>query len=134
MSTLSTHALDTATGRPASGLRLMLEKQEQPEAWRNYCHARAEGTEPTGPKPAWTTLARGVTNSDGRCPELLPPGTQLPPGIYRMDFDTAGYLNDRGQSGFYPIAQIIFEITADNEHYHIPLLLSPFGFSTYRGS
>jgi 5-hydroxyisourate hydrolase len=134
MSTLSTHALDTATGRPASGLRLMLEKQEQPEAWRAYCNARAEGTEPTGPKPQWTTLGRGVTNGDGRCPDLLPTGTQLAPGIYRMDFDTSGYLKDRGQSGFYPIAQIVFEITADDEHYHIPLLLSPFGFSTYRGS
>ena len=131
MSTLSTHALDTASGRPAAGLRLILEQQQQPEQWRAFAgaHFAQAATEPD-----WTLLARGVTNADGRCPDLLPAGTQLAPGIYRASFDTAGYFAARGLQGFYPLAQITFEILAADEHYHVPLLLSPFGFSTYRGS
>lgn len=132
MNTLSTHALDTASGRPAAGLPLMLEKQANAEAWKAYCQARLAGE--SADKPAWETLAKGVTNDDGRCPDLLPAGTQLTPGIYRMDFDTARYFADRQIEGFYPLVQVIFEITAQDEHYHIPLLLSPYGYSTYRGS
>lgn len=132
MSTLSTHVLDTSTGRPAGGLTLMLEKQSQPEAWKAYCQARIKGE--AAEKPSWTRLAQGVTNADGRCPELFPVGSKLEPGIYRMDFDTASYFEAQGVKGFYPIAQIVFEIHATDEHYHVPLLLSPFGFSTYRGS
>jgi len=94
MSTLSTHALDTATGRPAAGLALMLEKQEDPTGWKAYCQARLRGE--SAEKPVWSRLAQGVTNTDGRCPELLPPGTQLEPGIYRMDFDTASYFAAQG--------------------------------------
>jgi 5-hydroxyisourate hydrolase len=131
MSTLSTHALDTASGRPAAGLRLVLEQQPQPETWQAFA------TEYFGQavtEPGWILLARGVTNADGRCPDLLPAGTQLTPGIYRVSFDTAGYFAARDLRGFYPLAQITFEILATDEHYHVPLLLSPFGFSTYRGS
>lgn len=132
MSTLSTHALDTAIGKPAAGLPLMLEKQADGAAWKNYCQDRLAGKDT--PKPAWETLAKGVTNSDGRCPDLLPAGTQLAPGVYRMDFDTAGYFAQHEQQGFYPLVQVIFEIHAEDEHYHVPLLLSPYGYSTYRGS
>ena len=132
MSTLSTHALDTATGKPAAGLNLMLEKQVDAEAWKNYCQDRLSGSE--SHKPEWEAVAKGVTNADGRCPALFPEGTYLEPGIYRMDFDTASYFNVLGIRGFYPLVQIIFEVQADDEHYHIPLLISPYGFSTYRGS
>jgi len=132
MSTLSTHALDTALGKPAAGLPLMLEKQPDAQAWKQYCQARLAGQEAA--KPVWQTLAKGVTNADGRCPDLLPVGTPLEPGIYRMDFDTATYFAQHNQLGFYPLVQVIFEIQAADEHYHVPLLLSPYGFSTYRGS
>lgn len=132
MSTLSTHVLDTASGRPAAGLNVMLEKQADAEDWKNYCQARLKGE--AAEKPEWQTLAKGVTNDDGRAPGFLPEGTQLEPGIYRMDFDTASYFAKENLTGFYPLCQIIFEIQATDEHYHIPLLLSPYGYSTYRGS
>lgn len=132
MSTFSTHALDTASGRPAAGLPLMLEYQPDPAVWKQYCQDRLVGK--AGGKPHWEFIARGVTNSDGRCPDLLQPGTQLQAGLYRMDFDTASYFQAHQLRGFYPLVQIIFEITASDEHYHIPLLLSPYGYSTYRGS
>ena len=132
MSTLSTHALDTAVGKPAAGLPLMLEYQPDPAAWRQYCQDRLDGKPSL--KPQWEYIAKGVTNADGRCPELLVPGTTLAPGLYRMDFDTAAYFEKAETEGFYPLVQIIFEIAATDEHYHIPLLLSPFGYSTYRGS
>jgi len=132
MSTLSTHALDTSTGRPADSLNLMLEKQPDAARWRQYCQDRFKGE--STEKPAWESLGKGTTNSDGRCPDLLPAGTRLAPGIYRMSFDTASYFEGHNQTGFYPLAQVIFEIQATGEHYHIPLLLSPYGYSTYRGS
>ena len=132
MSTLSTHALDTTLGRPAAGLPLMLEQQLDPQGWRQYCQAKMRGED--APKTAWVKLASGTTNADGRCPDLLPPGTQLAPGIYRMDFDTETYHHSLGQQGFYPIVQIVFEIRETDQHYHVPLLLSGYGFSTYRGS
>ncbi|MGV3523113.1 MAG: hydroxyisourate hydrolase [Candidatus Sericytochromatia bacterium] len=131
MITLSTHALDTTLGRPAAGLPVMLERQADAQAWRAYCQSRLTGGE--APKPAWEKCAQGVTNTDGRCPELLPEGLVLTPGIYRMDFDTAAYFAAHTLTGFYPLVQVIFEITSPG-HYHIPLLLSPYGYSTYRGS
>lgn len=132
MSTLSTHALDTASGRPAAGLPLMLEYQPDTLAWKQFCQDRYAG-KPSA-KPPWEFVARGVTNGDGRCPDLLAKDTVISPGIYRMNFDTAAYLAKHEREGFYPLVQIIFEIRAEDEHYHIPLLLSPYGYSTYRGS
>ena len=113
MSTLSTHVLDTSTGRPAEGLSLTLE-------------ARA-GED-------FRELSRGVTNADGRVKDLSGANTKLQPGVYRLTFDTGAWFQARGQRGFYPYVQVVFEIAATDEHYHVPLLLSPFGFSTYRGS
>jgi hydroxyisourate hydrolase len=137
MSTLSTHALDTASGKPATGLPLLLEQQSDSEAWKQYQHKRIKGgpsTEATK-APAWRVLAQGLTNTDGRCPDLFSEGqNQLEPGIYRMSFDTAHYFAQHALTGFYPRVEIIFEIHHSNEHYHVPLLISPFGFSTYRGS
>lgn len=113
MSTLSTHVLDTSRGRPAAGLPLLLERQA------------GEG---------WQELARGTTNTDGRVKDFLPTGTQLAPAVYRLTFDTAAYHRAQRERGFYPYVQVVFEISTSGEHFHVPLLLSPFGFSTYRGS
>jgi 5-hydroxyisourate hydrolase len=114
MSTLSTHVLDTSLGRPAAGLSLLLEAQQ------------GDGT--------WKELARGTTNADGRAPGLLPKETHLPVGTYRITFDTEAYFRAREVKGFYPYVSVVFTLAAPEEHYHVPLLLSPFGFSTYRGS
>lgn len=113
MSPITTHALDTSLGRPAQGLSLSLSKLD-------------EGG-------AWSLLAEGVTNDDGRVTDLLAPGS-LTPGVYQMRFDTGGYHSALEVEGFYPEALITFEVKRVDQHYHIPLLLSPFGYSTYRGS
>ena len=104
--------LDTATGRPAAGLNLWLERE-------------CDG--------AFVEVARGTTNEDGRVADLLSPG-QLEVGIWRMSFDTGGWFEAAGTTAFYPIVRIVFEVTAPSEHHHVPLLLSPYGYSTYRGS
>lgn len=111
-SPLTTHVLDTATGRPAAGLAITLER------------AVSDG---------FDLVARGVTNDDGRVADLLEPGA-LETGIWRMSFDTGAYFAAAGKPGFYPVVRIVFEVTAPAEHHHVPLLLSPFGYSTYRGS
>ena len=113
MSPITSHVLDTALGRPARGLALRLELQNADGSWR--------------------MLAQATTNQDGRVTDLLPAGA-LARGRYRLLFDTAAYHRATGQPVFYPEVTIVFEIEADAEHYHIPLLLSPFGYSTYRGS
>jgi hydroxyisourate hydrolase len=110
---LTTHILNTATGKPAVGLPLRL---------KHFADDK------------WQTLAQAVTNADGRVSELLPSEVLLSPGHYKMIFDTGHYfaLNNI-QDFFYPEVLIDFSIT-DASHYHVPLLLSPFGYSTYRGS
>ena len=112
MSPITTHVLDTARGCPAQGVPIALHQQAD------------EG---------WLPLADGVTNADGRIADLLTAG-QLRPGVYRMTFDTGAYFKKNGVDGFYPTAAIVFSIDKVDQHYHIPLLLSPFGYSTYRGS
>ncbi|MBX5482352.1 MAG: hydroxyisourate hydrolase [Myxococcaceae bacterium] len=114
MSTLSTHVLDVSLGRPAANLPILLEAQIGATGWKE--------------------LARGVTNADGRIKDFLPSGTSLSAGVYRLTFDTAAYFASKKTRGFYPYVQVVFEIAEAGEHYHVPLLLSPFGFSTYRGS
>jgi 5-hydroxyisourate hydrolase len=112
MSPITTHALDTRLGRPASNLPISLSRRET---------------------SGWVELAAGITNADGRITNLLNPG-ELSPGIYQMRFDTGAYHHALDVDGFYPEALITFEVKRVDEHYHIPLLLSPFGYSTYRGS
>ncbi|MDC0712845.1 hydroxyisourate hydrolase [Stigmatella sp. ncwal1] len=114
MSTLSTHVLDTQSGRPAAGVPITLETQTSSGEWRE--------------------LARGTTNADGRVRDFLPAGTRLEPGTYRMTFHTGEYFRANSLKGFYPYVPVVFELASAEEHYHVPLLLSPFGFSTYRGS
>lgn len=112
MSQITTHILDTASGRPAAGVPLELAQRDG-ETWR--------------------TMAAGTTDADGRVADLL--GEEaLPAGTYRMHFDTGQYFRGRGSEGFYPWVDVVFDVAAGGEHYHIPLLLSPFGYSTYRGS
>ena len=111
MSHLTTHILDTSCGSPAAGVAVTLE--------------RAEGT-------GWSSVASGVTNDDGRIGDLGP--ERLASGTYRLTFAVGDYFEGRGEPGFFPQVQVTFVVDADQEHYHVPLLLSPFGYSTYRGS
>lgn len=112
-SPITTHVLDTNLGKPAAGLKITLSQRDDDG---NY-----------------NTLASGFTNDDGRIADLLSPGS-LQKGTYRMHFDTGAYFRTLKTNTFYPEAIITFEISATDEHYHVPLLLSPFGYSTYRGS
>ncbi len=112
MSQITTHVLDTSRGKPAWGVRIMLSQKL--------------GTE-------WITYSHGITNNDGRIMNLLPDEQELPLGIYKMTFDTLHYFSTMDVESFYPSVEIIFEIKT-LDHYHIPLLISPFGYSTYRGS
>ena len=113
MSPITTHVLDTSLGQPAQGLTITLSQRDLHNGW--------------------IELTSGVTNDDGRITDLLEPG-QLTAGIYQMSFDTGGYHLNLGVEGFYPEAVITFEVKNPAQHYHIPLLLSPYGYSTYRGS
>ena len=113
MSGLSTHVLDTAIGRPAAGIDVRLEVEEG---------------------PLWRQLAHATTNADGRVGHLLPPGTALAAATYRLTFDVASYHAAHGAPGFYPYVSIVFAVRDPQQHHHVPLLLSPFGYSTYRGS
>lgn len=113
-SPITTHVLDTAQGRPARGIDVKLSQRN------------ANG--------AWQELANGSTDDDGRIMNLLVADFQLQPGIYQLTFDTENYFRRLGVASFYPFVDIVFEITRPEQHYHVPLLLSPFGYSTYRGS
>jgi 5-hydroxyisourate hydrolase len=113
MSHITTHVLDTSTGRPAANVPVILE-------------AQSSGA-------AWSEVARGATDADGRLRDWPAAKTQ-PTGTYRLIFDTKAYFAVRKITGLYPQIVIVFEVRDAQEHYHIPLLLSPFGYSTYRGS
>ncbi len=110
---ISTHVLDTARGCPAAGLPLSLSILEGDD---------------------WRELGGGTTNDDGRVRTLIPEGHTLTAGVYRMRFETGVYHEKLGIEGFYPRVDIRFNLRAPEQHYHVPLLLSPFGYSTYRGS
>ena len=112
MSQLTTHILDTTKGKPAQGVTIVLFQQHN------------EG---------WKQLTLGSTNGDGRIPNLLQKNIILEPGVYKIRFETKEYFDKQGVQTFYPFIEIIFTITG-SEHYHVPLLLNPFGYSTYRGS
>ena len=113
MSEITTHVLDTSLGRPAAGVSVILEIEK--------------------PGGHWKELSRGATDGDGRLRHLLDPGS-LVPGIYRLTFETREYFTAQNMKGLYPQVSIVFEVHEAKDHYHIPLLLSPFGYSTYRGS
>jgi 5-hydroxyisourate hydrolase len=113
-SPITTHVLDTALGCPAEGIVITLEH--------------------LSPGDGWVQLARGKTNDDGRITDLLVPSTVLEAGTYRMTFAVEAYFAAQNLTGFYSSIPIVFELRDPAAHYHIPLLLSPYGYSTYRGS
>jgi 5-hydroxyisourate hydrolase len=118
MSGISCHVLDTALGKPAAGVEVRLE--------------RLAGASPDEAS-SWRTLAQAQTNADGRASSLETAGTREL-GRHRITFDTEAYFRRTGQAIFYPRAQIEFIVGSASDNYHVPLLLSPFGYSTYRGS
>ena len=114
MSPITTHVLDTSQGCPVSNILVRLEKQKTDGSWRE--------------------LSSGKTDNDGRIMNLLPEEDVLDAGIFQMIFATAPYFEKQGVPFFYPEIEIRFFLRQPEQHYHIPLLLSPFGYSTYRGS
>jgi 5-hydroxyisourate hydrolase len=116
MSRLSTHVLDVALGKPAAGVAVRLDVLP-----------------PANEGGGTLILASAVTDDDGRVGDLLE-GAALEAGIYRLTFQTGAYFTATGRTSFYPRVQVTFEVTAPAQHHHVPLLLSPFGYSTYRGS
>ena len=113
MNQITTHVLDTSLGKPAAGIAIALQY--------------------IGDGGAWEDIVSGVTNEDGRVPDFLPDSNSIAPGTYRMLFQTGEYFKKNNTPAFYPYVSVVFVIL-DTEHYHIPLLLSPYGYSTYRGS
>lgn len=114
MSTVTTHVLDVSRGRPAAGVELTLAV--------------------LGHADKWVRIASAKTDADGRVRQLVPPGKPLEPGTYRLRFETGPYFLGQGEPGFYPHVDVVFSIREAGSHFHVPLLLSPFGYSTYRGS
>lgn len=114
MSAITTHVLDTSRGRPAAGVPVLLE-------------SRAGSGD-------WHAVGRGETDADGRLRTLYPEDTPLAPGLYRLKFDTGRYFESQDVATLYPQVVIVFEATPGEAHYHVPLLLAPFGYTTYRGT
>ncbi|KAK2854096.1 hypothetical protein Q5P01_006757 [Channa striata] len=113
-SPLTTHVLNIALGVPGSNMALSLYRQDQSTN-------------------AWNLIKTGTTNDDGRCPGLITKEL-FTPGVYKMCFNTAQYWASMGETCFYPYVEIVFSINNPDQKYHVPLLLSRFSYSTYRGS
>lgn len=114
MSAITTHVLDTMLGRPAAGVPVVLEKIDAEREWH--------------------PIARAVTDADGRVRTLVDQSVALVPGVYRLTFDTFTYFEARQIRSLYPVVAVTFSVTEPTGHYHVPLLLSPHGYTTYRGS
>ena len=112
MSQITTHILDTSCGKPAGGVQVILY---------------------SGGNDAWAEVTRGITNEDGRITDLLENDVFLDAGMYRLRFETKDYFRKGGTDTFYPYVDVVFNVQS-HQHYHVPLLLNPFGYSTYRGS
>ena len=111
---ISTHVLNTAEGRPAARVAVVLEQSVG--------------------KNQWQTIGYGETDADGRLRDLMPAGKSVTPGVYRLVFDTHSYFAAQGKPSFYPHVMVVFQTLAGEAHYHVPLLVGPFGYTTYRGS
>lgn len=113
MSAITTHVLDTARGCPAAGIRVVLEFDTNDQ---------------------WKPVGRGTTDANGRLRTLLPEPAVPSPGVYRLVFETAAYFVEHGSASLFPRVVVVFEVSDSAAHYHLPLLLSPYGYTTYRGS
>jgi 5-hydroxyisourate hydrolase len=113
MNKISTHVLDTALGKPAANVAVRLERLHNSE---------------------WRLVSSAQTDPDGRCAQLVAHGEELTPGIYRIAFETAAYHAAQNTASLYPFVHVTFLVRAGETHFHIPLLLSPNGYTTYRGS
>jgi 5-hydroxyisourate hydrolase len=111
---ISTHVLDLARGKPAPGVPVHLEREQS--------------------SGEWISLATAQTDADGRCAQLFSSGEAPEPGVYRMVFETAGYHAEQQIDSLYPRVEIVFHVREGDARFHIPLLLSPNGYTTYRGS
>jgi 5-hydroxyisourate hydrolase len=114
MKGISTHILDTVHGKPAKDVAVRLEKQSINGDWQQLTSVR--------------------TDQDGRCGQLLPHGEELSPGVYRLTFEIGSYYALQKIDTLYPVVQVTFQARDGESHFHIPLLLSPNGYTTYRGS
>ncbi len=118
MTQITSHILDTSQGKPAADVSVSLMQQND---------------------DGWLVLGSASTNDDGRISDFLgaestKPNDTLPGGIYKLTFQLKGYFERSGIDAFYPYAEVVFQINGDGQHYHVPLLLNPYGYSTYRGS
>jgi 5-hydroxyisourate hydrolase len=114
MSAITTHVLDLARGRPASGVPVLLELLSDAGEWQ--------------------AIGLGKTDTDGRLRDLIPGGESPREATYRLTFDTGQYFAAQNIESFYPQVTVVFSVRDREAHYHVPLLLSPYGYSTYRGS
>ncbi len=113
MSAITTHVLDTSRGRPATGVAVVLERSTSDDTW--------------------IVVGRGTTDGEGRQRSLMTAGAPLTAGVYRLTFDTRRYFEAVGVPALFPSVAITFETAPGESHYHLPLLLNPFGYTTYRG-
>ena len=134
---ITTHVLDTAAGRPGRGIAIELERSETGGGDPDGSAGGAGGSAPRGIEHhdagSWHRIGAGVTDDDGRLRTLTPAGP-VAPGVYRLRFHTGAYFATHQQLGFFPVVEIQFTVADGAQHYHVPLLLSPYGYSTYRGS
>jgi 5-hydroxyisourate hydrolase len=114
MSGITTHVLDTARGMPAAGVPVVLE------VWSG--------------EHGWQVLGSAATDPDGRARNLVPASVAIAEGTYRLTFDVRSYFQAQPEVGFFPEVSVVFSVRDPAQHYHVPLLLSPFGYTTYRGS
>ena len=110
---ITTHILDTSTGKPAVGVRVSLSRVQNANR---------------------AVVSSGVTDADGRLRDLVPAADKVNAGVFELTFETGTYFRARGVEPFHPRVTIIIEITDPQQHYHVPVLISPFGYTTYRGS
>ncbi|MCL4136087.1 UNVERIFIED_CONTAM: hypothetical protein GTU68_042530 [Idotea baltica] len=113
MTQITSHILDTSLGKPAEGVAITLLQQN--------CND-------------WIELGQGTTNADGRVSDFTGSDAVLTGGVYKLKFLLSDYYKILNTDSFYPYAEVVFQIGGDGQHYHVPLLLNPFGYSTYRGS
>lgn len=113
MSAITTHILDVSRGRPAPDVEVSLSRREQ---------------------DAWLSVGAARTDGDGRAGDFLTDRDEVPRGVYRIRFEVGPYFERSGTDAFYPYVTIVFRVEDPGEHYHVPILLGPYGFTTYRGS